>query len=92
MSEAEVDMSEAEADAAVNRMQADTGVRMVTVVIEAMKLWTAGCADPADLRTIDDMARILISAIMMFTPDPNNGEPLPSLLTDLRAAALGSTM
>ncbi|MER8103910.1 hypothetical protein [Kitasatospora sp. NPDC094016] len=73
-------------DDAVTRMRTDTGTRMAKLLAQTLRLWAKR---PADLQTIDDMAHVLISALLVLTVDDDQENVLP-LLAQLRAGALAS--
>ncbi|MEE1820791.1 hypothetical protein PUR61_01015 [Streptomyces sp. BE20] len=75
-----------EIQAAAARMVADTGTRMTELLAQTLQLWAASPAGPA---TVDDMAHVVISAILTFTPDGEPEQVLP-MLAQLRAAALAN--
>ncbi|MEV7930656.1 hypothetical protein [Kitasatospora sp. NPDC088779] len=73
-------------DDAVTRMRTDTGTRMAKLLAQTLRLWSER---PADLQTIDDMAHVLISALLVLTADGDQENVLP-LLAQLRVGALAS--
>ncbi len=67
-------------------MGADTGTRMTKLLAQTLQLWAG---QPAGPTTLDDMAHVVISAILAFTPDGDPEQVLP-ILAQLRTAALAN--
>ncbi|MFJ9522876.1 hypothetical protein ACIRPK_32095 [Kitasatospora sp. NPDC101801] len=69
--------------ALIAQMGAETGNRTTKLLARTLQLWAA---PPAGLTTVDDMAYVVISAILTFTPDGGQ-EQVPPILAQLRTAA-----
>ncbi|MGW2402763.1 hypothetical protein ACWCYY_40115 [Kitasatospora sp. NPDC001664] len=72
--------------ALVAQMGADTGTRMTKLLAQTLQLWAG---QPAGPTTVDDMAHVVISAVLAFTPDGDQEQVLP-ILAQLRTAALAN--
>ncbi len=63
-----------------------TGTHMTKLLAQTLQLWAG---QPTGPTTVDDMAHVVISAILAFTPGGDQEQVLP-ILAQLCTAALGS--